>query len=107
MVLVYKLTAMMLIATIIIMHFPKESCAQDSLEPSATKIKIHEIEIRSTPDEPLAIIETKKSKWWLWGLLGAAVVGGAIALAGGDSGSGGDTGNETTTPITGSATVSW
>lgn len=62
-------------------YFPGSVFAQEKPMPAEEKITMHPLEVRSTPKEEMEVEEVKKkSKWWLWGLLGAALIGGAAAV---------------------------
>ena len=95
--------AWVLILLTLNLYFPGSVCAQEPTTPESDKITAHPLEERSTPKEDMEAEKTdKKGKWWLWGLLGAVIVGGAVAAGGSSSGSGGDTEGDT-----GGITGSW
>lgn len=81
------------------------------LEPCGTKLYSaenktkHPLEIRTTPEvEMKETVEQVKSNYWLFGLIGAAVIGGVAAVAGGGGGGGNGGGEE---PTGGSIVGSW
>ena len=87
-------------------YFPTFSHAQEHKMLAKADMTLHPIESRATVDEEIATDKPQKGKLWLWGLLGAALVGGIAAMAGGgdDGGGGGDNGGG---DAGGSATISW
>lgn len=95
-----KMLALFLAGITFYMYFPYVTIAQEASKNSESDIKPHSIEIRSTPDEVLKVVEGKKRKWWLWSLVGVAIIGGTVALLS----PGGEDSSESST---GSATVSW
>lgn len=98
-----KTLAFALAGFAIFMYCPWTSFAQEALKKAESSIQTPPIEVRSTPDEALSVIEGKGTKWWLWGLIGVLIVGGAVALSSGSDESGGGGGSDPT----GSATISW
>ncbi len=92
---------------------PRLSFSQvGTIEPEITK---HPPEMRSSPEQNIPAREmTEKRKTWIWWVIGALVVGGAIGLAaaasGGGGGGGGTSSSGGTTSSggnTGSVTVGW
>jgi hypothetical protein len=66
-------------------------------------------EMRATPAENIPVETGKKSKTWLWVLLGVVAVGAIVAVAAGGGGGGGGGGSSSTGTAanTGSASVGW
>jgi hypothetical protein len=90
-----------LIMLVLILYLPVSVFAQEKTVSAREKITAHPLEVRSTPKEEMEVEKVeKKSKWWLWGLLGAVLAGGAVAAGG--SSSGGSDSNGDTGGITGS-----
>lgn len=68
----------------------------------------HPLEIRTTPEVEMAEKEEQvKSNWLFLGLIGAAVLGGIAALAGGGGNGGGGGSGEGDEPTGGSIVGSW
>ena len=68
-------------------------------------------EIISSAEEDIPVEEAQPSKKgggkWLWALLGAALIGGVAAMAGGGGDGGGDDGGDNGSDSTGSVGGSW
>lgn len=95
--------ALLILCTLNI-YFPNVSSAQSNNMPAKVSITMHPIKSRASVNKEIGTDTPQKSNWWIWGLLGALLVGGAAAAAaGGDSGSS----TPSTTSSTGSASISW
>ena len=90
------------------LYFPRSTFAQQSHLHAKADVTEHSPESRTTPQKD---IPGKKSRKWLWWVLGALVVAGGAAAAGGGGGGGGgddagggnnDGGGDDTGEITGS-----
>lgn len=103
MVRLKKMLALTLAVFTIIMYCPNSSLSQELVKTSDSTIQTHPIEVRSTPNEELVLMSGKSTNWFLWGLAGIVVIGGAVAIAGSSS----DEGSGTSTEPTGGATISW
>ncbi len=111
-----KILILFLIISLWNLCLPRLSFSQVGfIEPEITK---NPPEMRSSPEENIPVEEvTKKGTGWVWWVLGALVVGGAIAIAaaaGGGGGGGGSTNTNTSTNTStsssgnsGSVAVGW
>ena len=101
-----KRVCVITLASIMICYFlPKPLLAQEMLMDTNIQTTKHPIESIFTPDEAIATTKDKKSNMLLWGLIGAALIGGiAAVLVGGESsssssGGGDDTAEPGTIPV--------
>lgn len=96
-----------LILSVLGLYFPNAVLAgQGQLYAKADKttaVTKHTPEVLAPPEEniPVEKIAKEKTNKWLWGLVGAVLVGG-LAAAGGGGGGGGGNGSDT-----GGISVSW
>ncbi len=100
-----KFLILLLIFSLCNFYLPRPSFSQvGNIEPEISK---HAPEMRSSSEQNIPVEGTaEKRKTWIWWLVGALVVGGAIGLAaaaagGGGGSNGGNGGNS------GSVTLGW
>ena len=85
-------------------YLPRVTFAQQARLYAKADVTEHSPESRTTPQKD---IPGKKSRKWLWWVLGALVVAGSVAAAGGGGGGGGGDDPPDPPDDTGEITGSW
>ncbi len=108
--MIRRILVVFLIFLLVNLYLPRVASAQVG---EIEEITHNAPAVRSTPAEDIPVETAKKSKLWLWALIGAVAVGAIAAVAAGGGGGGGGGSSSSTSSSsasktgTGSVSVAW